>query len=869
MRGLLIAEKPSAMRAVKEVYEKEKGFPDKLEFAAFHGHLMELKAPEDYNPKASDWENVSLLPIIPAAFQYKASDEKSVNSLIARIKSGNYDFIVNACDAGREGEHIFWSFYETAGLSIPIKRLWTSSLTKPAIKQALYNLKDATLYNGLRQAAKYRAQFDWLVGMNFTRAATTQLRRLTSIGRIQSPTLKLIVDRELAIQNFKPSDFFELKTVFEINGQKADFIHLIAPDHKETRFSSQKAALQVLDDVKKIGSGSVAGRKDVVKSVEAPTLYSLVELQKDANKYLKLKANETLAIAQTLYEKGLLSYPRTESRYLPTDMIPEIPAHISPLSAVPELAQYVAAIGQKEVDEVVKKHYVDDAGITDHHAIIPTDQTPNWGTLNKNEQAVYSLVGKAFLAIFMPPYKTEISTVLVSVGPYLFRAQGRVDVDKGYSILYPRVQKDEQSIPPCKKGDKVDIINQKISKSTTKPPARYTPRTILAAMQNAGQELPDSTMRSVLRDSAGLGTSATRADILEKLEKRGYVEVKANAFYALPKGINLIQDIGDRRFCSALLTAEWEAKLLDIEKGQYGGNFEQEMDTYIHEETKYILLTLNPNFGAEIGTCPFCKGVVRDYGRLIACENSEHSETSSCNMRIFRNIAGYELTKEDVVNLLAGKPIGPINFSTKGKAWRANLVLNKEQGMKFEFEKSVLVSKCPICGGSIIQTANGYLCEHRKKDDPDSCEFWLPRSVGGVPLTEQDITALLSGKLTESHTVKTKTGKDWMVCYYLDADKKFQTKSMEKQVVVGRCPLCQATVYAAENNFYCGAKNGQVCEWSFPRVVKGASLKDSDMTAMLEGKKTRMLSFTWSNGSKGKAQLYLEKSKLKWSFPDV
>jgi len=216
MHGLLIAEKPSVKRAVEAVYKKEAGkLPFTLDFAAFHGHLMQLLEPADYNPAWSDWSN---LPVIPDAFRYKADDVKSVNELTAKIKQGNYDFVVNACDAGREGEHIFWSFYETQGFKLPVKRFWVSSVTAPALKKALSDLRDYKDYEGLRQSAAYRAQLDWLVGMNFTRAATNRKGETTSIGRVQTPVLKLIVDRELQIRNFKPEDFYEVKGVFKVNG---------------------------------------------------------------------------------------------------------------------------------------------------------------------------------------------------------------------------------------------------------------------------------------------------------------------------------------------------------------------------------------------------------------------------------------------------------------------------------------------------------------------------------------------------------------------------------------------------------------------------------------------------------------------------
>ena len=255
MRALLLAEKPSVMRAIQEVYKREK-LPDEIEFGAFHGHLMELKSPEEYDPAWEDRRNNAILPMIPAEFAYAPQDKEAVAGLMTMIKKGHFDYLINACDAGREGEHIFWSFYETEGLTLPVKRFWASSVTKPAIKKALCDLKDAKLYDGLRQAAKYRAQFDWLVGMNFTRAATNQLGRFVSVGRVQSPTLKIIVDRELEIQRFVPEQFYETKIDWEVNGKDVATVLLLPPENKSTR-TDKGTASAALDRAKRAKRGVI------------------------------------------------------------------------------------------------------------------------------------------------------------------------------------------------------------------------------------------------------------------------------------------------------------------------------------------------------------------------------------------------------------------------------------------------------------------------------------------------------------------------------------------------------------------------------------------------------------------------------------
>ena len=777
MKGLLLAEKPSVMRAIKDVYEKEPNYPDNLDFGAFHGHLMTLYAPEDYNPAWQERKNSSVLPMIPSTFRYKAEDEKSVSKLLKRIKDGHYDYLINACDAGREGELIFWSFYETTGIRLPVKRFWASSTTKPAILKALYDLKDSTLYNGLRQAAKFRAQFDWLVGMNFTRAASNASHFFIPIGRVQSPTLKLIVDREQEIAAFHPQNYFEIKGLFLLNGKKVNFIYLLPPKYKETRFKEKKEAEKIAAETKKIATGIVSAVKDNIKSTDAPTLYSLAELQKDANKYLKFKPEKTLSLAQNLYEEGLLTYPRTESRFLPTDMIPEIKDHLEPLRVVPELAQYVAEIGQMEIDEMLKKNYINDAGITDHHAILPTADIPNWSALSKDEQALYTLVGKQFLAIFMPPYKVALSTILVQFGNFLYQAKGRREIDRGYGILYSTNSKDIL-LPSCQKGDIVSIDKISVLKSATKPPQRYTPRTILAAMQSAGNNLPDAAMRKLLKESAGLGTSATRADILKKIEDRGFVELNSNTYYATEKGIRAIESVSDRTFCSVVLTAQWEERLQAIEANTYQGDFKQEMEQYIRAETAYLLDNLKPH----------------------------------------------------------------------------------------------VLGICPVCGGNLFDFKKSIVCQNHKKEMESSCPFWIPKIIGGYNLTDEDMKRLLDGKDTEEHIIKNKSGKDWNVKFFLDENKFFQVKNLSERKEIGPCPKCGRTVYVGANNFYCKGcleKNdagGKLCDWTFPRKIKGTILKDEDVSEMLKGNRTREMSFIWNTGNQGRARLYLKDGILKWEF---
>ncbi len=870
MKGLLLAEKPSVMRAIKEVYDKNPGIlTDSLEFGAFHGHLMGLKEPEEYYPGWANRQDRSILPMFPSKFGYHAEDKESVNKLMAKIRAGGYDFLVNACDAGREGEHIFWSFYETMGLKMPVKRFWASSVTKPAIKTALKDLKDAKLYDGMRQAAKLRAQFDWLVGMNFTRAATIATQQFTPIGRVQSPVLKLFVDRELEIRNFKAEKFYEVKCNGVINGADAPgFSYLVPPKLSETRLKDKTEADKIASAVKAAPNGMVMAVKETVKEIPAPTLYSLAELEKDANKWLKFTLKRTDEIAQALYEAGFISYPRSESRFLPTDMINEIPSHVASCKVVPELMSVAAGVGQAEIDAMVKKNYINDAGITDHHAIIPTDQPPDWNKLSADEQKLYALVCKSFLAIFLPPYKVATTSLIINVAGHAFGAKGKRELDKGYMSLYPASKSKDVILPACKKGDPVSVKGVKVTEGTTKPPQRYTPASIIAAMQNAGNSLSDAAMRTVLRESAGLGTSASRTEILKRLEDRQLVELKENAYYATDKGIANIQNIGDRDFASPILTAQWEEKLRAVENNKFKGNFVQEMTEYVKNETDYLLSNLKAVAKVKkvVGRCPFCGEDLLEYEKVIICAGHKKDDPASCKFWFPKVVGGTAFTDDEIRDLIALKSVGPKTFQSKtGANITGNFQMVAANGLSIAFNNTV-IGKCPICGGNVIARENSFICENHRQNDDSSCSFWICRSIGGVTLTDDEAKELLTKRKIGPKSVKKKDKSIWKVFFCLNSEHKLVFENAEPQKIVGKCPKCGKNVVSAASNFFCEGIRDKSCSFSFPKVVKGAALTDNDMADLLNGKKTRDITFTWASGKKGRAKLYLVQGALKWEF---
>lgn len=773
MKYLLLAEKPSVMRDIKEVYQKYKNdYPFELDFGAFHGHLMELAQPADYDPSLKKW-NLADLPIIPNVFRYKESDPASCKNLMAMIRSGGYDALINACDAGREGEHIFFSFYEAHGLKIPVLRFWASDTTEETIKKTLHHLVPAAHYDGLRQAAKYRAQLDWLAGINFSRSVSLQTKKKANIGRVVSPTLKIIVDREREIQHFVPKDFFEVQAVFDTATGEYAGTYLKPPEMK-TRFDKREDAEAVLKSLGKTGVVKEVQSKQ--KSTKAPTLYSLTELQKDASRQFGYNADKTEAIAQSLYEKHLTSYPRTESRFLPTGMVPELMDHLKPLNATP-LKPYVAKITQARIDQVTKtKDYVDNAKITDHHAIIPTkDICKDFNALTKDEQNLYLLICKRFLAIFMDPYISQSTVIITDVNGNLFKSVGKVEVSKGYSVLYAAKTKDIL-LPAVKKGEQVTVKKSDLRKGQTQPPDRFNTATLLEAMQNAGNFLSSEESRKILRETAGLGTPATRKDILAKLESTGMCSLKKTVFYPTNFGIALIDAIGNRMICSPQMTADWEKRLKEVEEGTYQGNFSDDIQEYITKETKDIIDKVSVDLSAYafevIGKCPKCGSPVVEGKNYYLCSQYK----KSCDFLIPKEKMGAKITKKDAAALLSGKQTAEKKMTTQtGKTLNDTLILdqNFKVAPGFAARKAAMITDdpsvdpsevkdikalgtCPACGGKIYTANKFYLCTNRTSG---ACTWSIAKNIRSSPISEKDVIDLLSGKTTEVHSFVWASGK--------------------------------------------------------------------------------------------------------------
>lgn len=571
---LVLAEKPSVGRDLAKVLKCNQSKGTYIEGSKYVvtwalGHLVGLQDPEDYDEKYKKW-SMETLPMIPKHMKLTVlkKTQKQFYEVKKQMLRNDIDEIVIATDAGREGELVARWTIEKAGVKKPLKRLWISSQTDKAILDGFKNLKQGKDYNNLYKAAVCRAEADWLVGLNVTRALTCKYNAQLSAGRVQSPTLAMIVQREEDIKNFIPKNYYT------ITAKAKEFsLQWVDKNNYQSTFN-EEVANKTLVKVR----GQEASIIDITESLKkkpSPALYDLTELQRDANKIWGYSAKQTLSIMQRLYENHkILTYPRTDSRYITTDIVATLPERLRAISIG---AYRVAATNILKGKITPSKSFVDNSKVSDHHAIIPTEQSPNMSNLSSEERNIYDLVVKRFLSVMMPPFEYLQTNIVTEIAGEKFVAKGKVIKSKGWKALYDREDMEEPSeedglkdqvLPKLNIGDKLKINSVDINKGKTKPPARFNEGTLLSAMENPHKYINVSKdAAKTLNATGGLGTVATRADIIEKLFNSFSIEKRGKEIVPTSKGKQLIELVpSDLK--SPLLTAKWESQLEDISKGK-------------------------------------------------------------------------------------------------------------------------------------------------------------------------------------------------------------------------------------------------------------------------------------------------------------
>ena len=643
------------------------------------GHLVQLAMPDGYGVRGFVRDN---LPVIPETFmliprQTKAEKGYKPDSgvtaqikVIARLFNGSEQIVV-ATDAGREGELIFRYLYHYIGCSTPFVRLWISSLTDKAIREGLRNLENGSKYDNLFLAAKARSESDWLVGINGTQALTIAAGHGTySVGRVQTPTLGMVCERYWENRRFTPEAFWQLHIA--VNGNDNDGTVKLSSSGK---WKEKEPATALYNKVKEAGTATVTKVERKEKTEETPLLFDLTTLQKEANAKHGFTAEQTLGIAQKLYEKKLITYPRTGSRYIPEDVFSEIPKLLAFIGAMPEWKGKVQAKAQPA------RRSVDGSKVTDHHALLVTGEKPLF--LSKEDNTVYQMIAGRMIEAFSEKCIKDTTTVTAECAGAEFTVKGSVIRQAGWRAVHGEEDKEEISIPDWQEGDTLTLKGCSITEGKTKPKPLHTEATLLSAMETAGKEVEDDALRQALKD-CGIGTPATRAAIIETLFKRGYMERCKKSLVPTEKGLALYSVVKTMRITDVALTGEWEKELARIERGELPADtFRKEIEAYTREITSELLscdkLFARKDSGCK---CPKCgTGTMQFYGKVVRCDNAE------CGLPVFRQKANRTLSDDEIKDLLTeGHTKLLKGFKSKhGKSFDATIAFDGEFNTTFVF----------------------------------------------------------------------------------------------------------------------------------------------------------------------------------------
>jgi len=786
-KRLIIAEKPSVAgdiaRALggftrhKDYYESDRYV---LSYAV--GHLLELSAPEEYDPKRGRW-SFRHLPVIPPRFDLRPINTKSasqLNVLLKLMRRKDVVGLINACDAGREGELIFRYIVQHAGVKKPIERLWLQSMTPAAIREGFEQLRSDRQMLPLADAAKSRSEADWLVGINGTRAMTAFNSReggfyLTTVGRVQTPTLAILVEREQRIREFKPRDYWEVHAQFGAEagayaGRWFDpaFRKRDDPELKSERLWSAEAAEEI--------AAACRGKKGEVSEESkpatqlSPLLFDLTSLQREANGRFGFSAKTTLALAQALYERHkVLTYPRTDSRALPEDYLGTVKKTLDTLKG--PYAAFAADILKRGWVRPDKRVF-NNAKVSDHFAIIPTSQPPK--SLNEAEAKLYDLVVRRFLAVFYPPAEYLQTTRITRVAEHHFRTEGRVLQAPGWLAVYGKTaQEENESLPRVAAGERVTVLEVSALANQTKPPPRYTEATLLSAMEGAGKLVEDEELRAAM-EAKGLGTPATRAAIIEGLIGENYVERLGRELKPTWKAFRLLfalRHFGVEEITSPELTGDWEYKLKQMEQAKLP---REKFMRHIEEVSKELVERIRTGnipdeaFVTVAAPCPQCGGVIQETYRKFQCQ--------ACDFYIWPVLLGREWSPEEVAELISRRYIGPLSGfrSKQGRPFSAGIRLTEDLRLEFDFGQAsaadaeevpdfsnqAALGACPKCGARVFEHGVSYVCE--KAFGPRrSCDFRSGKMILQQAVEPEQMRKLLATGRTDLLTgfVSRRTGR--------------------------------------------------------------------------------------------------------------
>jgi len=937
-KALIIAEKPSVAGDIAKAlggFAKHDDYfeSDQFVLSSAVGHLLELACPEQFEAKKGKWSFANL-PVIPPHFDLKPieKNENRLKVLLKLIKRKDVDALINACDAGREGELIFRYIVQHAHARQPIQRLWLQSMTPASIRDGFARLRSDAEMRPLADAAVCRSESDWLVGINGTRVMTAFNSKgggfnKTTVGRVQTPTLAILVEREERIRRFVSRTYWELIGTFtcaagEYTGRWFDEKFAKPQNGKET--DDALRAERIWDQAKAdaikakcLGKPGTVTEESKPTTSLSPALFDLTSLQRDANKRFGFSAKNTLGIAQALYEKHkVLTYPRTDSRHLPEDYMGTVKTALGTLNET-AYAQFASTILDQDWVKPNRRIF-NNAKVSDHFAIIPTNVAPK--NLSEPEQKIYDMVARRFLAIFYPAAEFLVTTRITRVDNEPFKSEGKVMVKAGWLEVYGREAAAEgaeggTNLVPVSAGEQVQTRDIEIKQAQTKPPPRFSEATLLGAMEGAGKFVEDDELREAMAEK-GLGTPATRAAIIENLISEEYVHRQANELVATGKAfmlLALLRGLGIQELSKPELTGEWESKLRQMSHGRLSRpEFMAEiaeMTRRIVDRTKAFQGDEVPGDFGDLGTpCPKCGGVIKENYRRFQCQKCDFSLPKFLSSRLMEGA--------EVEQLIRERKIGPLQGfrSKKGFPFASILKLNAENKLEFDFgndDKNGAnggaepvdftgkepLGQCPKCGGRVFDNGMNYICEHATGKDR-KCDLRIGKIILQQTLEPAQITKLLSSGKTDllDKFVSKKTGRAFKAFLVLSKEGKVSfefekrepkakgagkgAKSKEPQPKldftgqepVGKCPKCGGKVFESEKDYLCEKSQADTkpCKFKTGKVILQQPVERAQVVKLLATGKTDLLP-RFVSGKTGRpfsAYLVLgEDKKVGFEFP--
>jgi DNA topoisomerase-3 len=930
-KTLIIAEKPSVATDITKALGGFKKVEDYFEsddyvVSSAVGHLLQIAVPEQFEVKRGKW-TFAHLPVIPPFFDLIPieKNEPRLRLLTKLIKRKDVDTLVNACDAGREGELIFRYIVQHSKSTKPIKRLWLQSMTPAAIREGFEELKTGETMQPLADAAVCRSESDWLVGINGTRAMTAFNSKsggfhLTTVGRVQTPTLAILVEREERIKKFVAKDYWEIHGTFgakagEYLGRWFDenFSKDKAKDGEAEHLRPErvwdlKQAEAIRD--KCTGKPGIVTEESKPTTQVSPLLYDLTSLQREANGRFGFSAKNTLGLAQALYERHkVLTYPRTDSRALPEDYIATVKKTMGMLSEITGYSSHADRI-LKEDWVKPNKRIFNNAKVSDHFAIIPTALPPK--QLSEPEQKLYDLVTKRFLAIFFPAAEFLVTTRITRVEKEPFKTEGKVMVNAGWMAVYGKEAEtdDTPTLAPVQPNETVKTEKVEVQGNQTKPPARYSEATLLGAMESAGKLVDDEELREAMSEK-GLGTPATRAAIIEGLLYEKYVLRNARELQPTAKAfslITLLRGLDIPELSSPELTGNWEFKLRQMSRGQLKrADFMKEIADMtrdiVAKAKRHDSDTVPGDYGTLTVPCPKCGGEIKENYKKFQCQK--------CDFALWKIVAGRQLEIQEVEELITKKVVGPLQgFRSKlGKPFAAVIKMTPEFKPEFDFGQgqtnedgtAVVVDftgkeplgKCPKCGARVFDGGMNYICE--KATGPDkSCTFRTGKIIlqqtidpaQVAKLLTEGKTDLLKGFISNKNHRKFEAYlivKDGGTAFeFAPREKKGKAKDgtpkppaekidFEGKAVLGKCPKCGGKVYDTEAGYICERSQMDLkpCKFKIGREILGQPIDaEQARKLMAEGKTDVMDKFISKAGKPFSAHLVMDgKGKVTFEFP--